>query len=92
MRLTHNSENDRNPTWSADGQKIAFDISPGTDREIYKMNANGSARVRLTDNSENDSNATWSPNGKKIAFQAYDGGDYEIYKMNPNGTKPRSDY
>ena len=67
--LSNNEANDFNPSWSSDGEKIAFT----SDREngnfdIYVMNADGSGQTRLTDNPADDFNPTWSPDGEKIAF------------------------
>ncbi|HEY1248165.1 MAG TPA: hypothetical protein VGE97_04190, partial [Nitrososphaera sp.] len=69
------------PTWSPDGEKIAF-VGDG---EIYVMNAdNGRGVTRLTNNNVSDSSPTWSPDGEKIAFQR--GTEFEnsseIYSMN----------
>ena len=57
-RLTNNDVNDRHPTWSPDGTKIAFDSyrdDPAFDtNEIYVMNGDGSEQTRLTNNNASD--------------------------------------
>jgi Tol biopolymer transport system component len=93
-RLTENTVQDINATWSPDGTKIAFTRGLGTDSEIYTMNADGSNLQRLTSNSVSDGLPSWSPNGSKIAFTQDPGGpgpvseDAEIYVMNADGSNP----
>src|SRR3989442_2354722 len=73
------------PTWSADGKKIAFSNTPCCG-SIYVMNADGTGLVRLTNTFTDDAPA-WSPDGNKIAFERFLGnGETEIYVMHPDGT------
>ena len=72
------------PTWSPDGEKIAFVSNKDNGNEIYSMNADdGSDVTRLTDDDANHLYPTWSPDGEKIAFSSNrEGGEnYEIYDM-----------
>jgi TolB protein len=68
--LTRNPAKDRNPAWSPDGRKIAFErwgpahASP----EIYVMNRDGSRQRNLTRHPANDVHPVWSPDGRKVAF------------------------
>ena len=78
-QLTNNDAADVNPSWSPDGEKIAF-ASEGEDgnSQIYVMNAeDGSNVTRLADGSS----PSWSPDGEKIAFSR----DFDIYVMNSDG-------
>ena len=82
-RLTNNEEIDRNPSWSPDGEKIAFNSIRDGNEEIYIMNADGSGQTRLTNNSASDDiDPTWSPDGEKIAFASSSDGNFGIYIMN----------
>jgi dipeptidyl aminopeptidase/acylaminoacyl peptidase len=82
-RLTSSPSKERQPAWSPDGSKIAFQST-----QIYVMNADGTDQINLTPNHPyyKDSNPAWSPDGSKIAFTYYSGGYYNIYVMNADGT------
>jgi Tol biopolymer transport system component len=61
-RLTNNdTPDDRYPTWSPDGSKIAFESDRSGNFEIYAMNANGTGLTRLTNNSAIDGQPAWGP-------------------------------
>lgn len=84
-RLTTRAE-DTEPTWSADGAKVAFSSRRDKNFEIYVMNGDGSGQTRLTMNPAAERFPAWSPDGMKIAFTSDRDGNFEIYSMNPDGT------
>ena len=51
QRLTRTAANESRPSWSPDGQQIAFTREVGHNFELYVMNADGSGQLRLTPNS-----------------------------------------
>ncbi|MDP6453427.1 MAG: hypothetical protein QF898_08985 [SAR202 cluster bacterium] len=67
-RLTNNTGNDDDPSWTADGLGIAYSVREDETWNIYRMNEDGSNRTRLTNNEITDQDPDWSPDGSKIAF------------------------
>ena len=60
---------DQEPRWSPDGHSIAFQriVSRGSD--IWRMNADGSARAPLVaDQARDDLQPTWSHDGRSLAY------------------------
>src|SRR5262245_45190908 len=86
-QLTYNLDSDTSPTWSPDGQRIAFTSYRDGNSEIYVMDANGSNQVRVTE-TENDHeyNPLWSPDGSHIMFYAECACVSNIFVMEPDGS------
>jgi len=93
--LTRNTVGDRNPVWSPDGRRIAFE----NNWQINVMNADGSGQRRLTRNGGRNFAPAWSPDGQKIAFERRTGrkkygpcngcgraSTFEIHVMNADGS------
>jgi tol-pal system beta propeller repeat protein TolB len=98
-RLTSSAANDTMPTWSPDGDLIAFASNRDGDSEIYVMTSGGTDIRRLTDNAVHDTEPAWSPDGRRIAFVRADGEPdvtcspcdthLEIWTMDFNGGRER---
>jgi hypothetical protein len=99
--LTENV-NDGSPVFSPDGRYLAVTVgnqggSSGYD--IFRMNADGSGRVRLTNTplwvpvgpeeqkQWNNVAPAWSPDGSQIAFLTDRTGRWEIWVMNADGSE-----
>ncbi len=67
--------NDKWPTWSPDGSRIAFLSDRSGEEELYLINQDGSGALeQLTTNGhEMRYRPQWSPDGGKIAFSNKDG-------------------
>jgi TolB protein len=76
-RLTNNHEEERGPSWSPDGKKLAYACRWGADHDQFLPNATFEICVvnidtgevqRLTSNSVAALTPTWSPDGTQILF------------------------
>jgi dipeptidyl aminopeptidase/acylaminoacyl peptidase len=78
------------PSFSADGKKIAYTGWDGNDSEIYTIMATGGKPFQVTDNATNDNDPSWSPDGKRITYTHYSDSDLPneaaaIYKIAADG-------
>ena len=89
-RLTKNLTEDQYPSWSPNGERIAFMSAREWDSEIYVMDADGGNPQRLTENRQEDGYPSWSPDSKRIAFWSQRDGNSEIYVMDVDGRNPQN--
>jgi Tol biopolymer transport system component len=93
--------NDSSPVFSPDGRYLALTSgNSGGGFDIYRLNADGSGRVRLTktplwvgvslDEQKpwNNVAPAWSPDGAQIAFLTDRAGRWEIWAMGADGANP----
>jgi dipeptidyl aminopeptidase/acylaminoacyl peptidase len=80
------------PAYSPDGTQIAYEATATneTNKEIFRMNSDGSQQERLTDTPYNENRPSWSPDGSQIAFSAFKAAEtnasQDIFKMRSDGT------
>jgi len=94
VRLTRNSGNNSNPSFSPDGLRLIYisdrdsDSYYDTNYEIYGREINSpNSEKRLTSNPGFDIYGCYSPDGKKIVFESYRPGktDTSVYAMDADG-------
>ena len=69
-RLTNTPNDETNPIFSPDGQRIAFSRLNGNDWDVFIASADGSGEpTRITMMPEDDMVTSWSPDGKEIIFE-----------------------
>jgi Tol biopolymer transport system component len=83
-QLTFDAGYTFNATWSADGNKIAFD----SEGAIWVMRSDGARLHQVTypPRRAHDSHPTWSPDGRQLAFEEFPG----IWVVNIDGSGLRS--
>lgn len=74
----------RNPTVSRDGAVIVVETSENNFRDLYKIDASGSA-TRLTSNREGNFEPSLSPDAAAVVFSSSRDGDAEIYRAPVRG-------
>lgn len=77
---------------SPDGQKILYSVGyysvpqNKSNRELFVMNADGSANTQITKTAFSENEARWIKGGSKIAFLSSESGSSQLWEMNPDGT------
>ena len=89
-RLTSDPAPEFDPSWSVDGEQIAYRSEVDGNAEIYVMDADGSHKRNLTRSPASDYSPTWSPTQELIAFASdRGGGTNDIYVMHADGSQVR---
>lgn len=77
------------PALSPDGEKVAYAVQFGANREIVVADLHTGAVVNLTNHPANDDHPVWSPDGRRIAFQSDRLGSLDIFVMDASGADPQ---
>jgi Tol biopolymer transport system component len=72
---------DTDPSWSADGTRIAFASDRSGMFDLYQMPALGGDAQRFTRSGGTSREPSWSPDGTRILFTSWQDGDSEIYTL-----------
>jgi TolB protein len=92
-RLTDDPGVDGNPTWSPDGNRVAFATTRyagGEDYDIAVMNPDGSGVQRLTTDTGIDVRPIWSPDGQEIMYShRVAQGNYDVWILAVDGSRVR---
>ncbi|MFH0908252.1 MAG: MBG domain-containing protein [bacterium] len=79
------------PTWSPDGQRVAFMSERSGHEDIWVMDADDYAELRdtarqVTTNAAGDHHPAWSPVDDRIAFVSERDGRSHVYTIDPGGS------
>jgi TolB protein len=77
--LTTSEAEDMFPSWSPDGEKIAFQSNRTGNEDIYVLSLNDKGLSRITNDPAKDGRPTWSPDGNKIAFSSDRSGNLDLW-------------
>ena len=80
IRLTDDPGFDAEPSWSPDGNRIAFNRG----HQIHVMDSDGGNLMQLTKRFT-DREPAWSPDGEKIAFNRFTALKHQIWIMDADG-------
>jgi Tol biopolymer transport system component len=78
----------RNPRFSPDGQKLAVDISDGTQRDVWVYEWARDTLTQLTFDPGEDRFPVWTPDGRRLVFASdrAKAGTSNLYWVNADGT------
>jgi Tol biopolymer transport system component/imidazolonepropionase-like amidohydrolase len=71
----------RQPSWSPDGRRIAFQAYRTSTWQIWTINADGTDPKPVTSSPFDDREPAWSPDGAAIAFSSDRSGNYDIWTL-----------
>jgi Tol biopolymer transport system component/imidazolonepropionase-like amidohydrolase len=69
------------PSWSPDGQRLAFQAYRHNTWNIWTINRDGSGLRQETSGAFDDREAIWSPDGSRLAFSSDRSGNYDIWTL-----------
>lgn len=78
-QLTTHDGQDRHPSFSPDGQRIAFASNRMGDWDIFTINVDGSNLQQITFSTAHEYAPTWSADGRSLAYQSNQVGSEEIF-------------
>jgi Tol biopolymer transport system component len=91
VRLTALGQEAQYPSWSPNGQWIAFHfVTDHGGFDIFKIHPDGSDLTRLTNGNGYNEWPLWSPDSQQIAYSKEDGPKPGLWLMNDDGSNPHS--
>jgi CubicO group peptidase (beta-lactamase class C family) len=89
QRLTADPALDGGPSWSPDGNHIAFGSVRDGNPEIYVCDLPCGVARRVTNDPADDRAVRWSPDGTTLVFSSDRAGNDDLYLMTVDGTHLR---
>jgi Tol biopolymer transport system component len=79
---------DRHPSWSPDGTKLAVDSGTEIKREVWILDIASGTRTQITTLDAFASFPSWSPDGSKLSFYIYKNGTLDVWVVGKDGGSP----
>ena len=90
MPLIASSRLDRFPSYSPDGQKIAFVSLRSGSWQLWASDSDGTTPIQMSSFDRGEVGfPAWSPDGRQIGFIGHVEGTYQAYVVDAAGGKPR---
>lgn len=89
VRLVSSAEDDRDPAWSPDGQRLAYASRQDGNWEIYALDVTSGQSTRLTYDLSYQGGPSWSPDGAWLVYESYQGNNLDLYVMRADGSDVR---
>jgi TolB protein len=90
QRVTNGEGEASNPSWSPDGQRMAFSWTQGYSKgqwNIFVMEIGSGQYTQLTHGEGKNENPVWAPDGRHLVFTSTRSGRPQIYTMLADGTQ-----
>lgn len=71
----------RQPQWSPDGRRIAFQAYWAGDYDVWVVDSDGSNLEQLTSGPFDDREPAWAPDGRTVVFSSDRSGSYDIWQV-----------
>src|SRR5438093_10324016 len=81
--ITDISMDARQPSWSPDSTRIAFQAYRSSTWQIWTIKADGTDLRAVTAGPYDDREPSWSPDGRHIAFSSDRSGTYDVWVLTP---------
>jgi Tol biopolymer transport system component/imidazolonepropionase-like amidohydrolase len=79
--ITDISMDARQPSWSLDGTRLAFQAFRSSTWQIWTIKADGTDLKPVTSGPYDDREPVWSPDGLRIAFSSDRSGSYDVWVL-----------
>jgi TolB protein len=90
QRVTNGEGEASNPSWSPDGQRMAFSWTQGYSKgqwNVFIMEIGSGQYLQLTHGEGKNENPVWAPDGRHLVFTSTRSGRPQIYTMLADGTQ-----